>query len=266
MEAKQKKQMDLLTAIEQIVEKAKDSKLSPEFYRKASRYIKYVSDKLDLTKEQSVMLALFVNRSDDSSIRISELSEDVKCSTIHILRYMNDIDVLEKREFVRCCRDINSYRKSISYRVPLDVIETMKHDEKYVPRKCTGLTCQELFGELEDIFDLRKDKEITYEALTQKINTLFEDNEQLQFVKLVNGFFLADEDDDDKMLAVLFCHLCVNNGDDNIGFHDLDFLFDDKREWNRQKISISNGAIFFFLKISSSITMTMGWSIVNRSE
>ena len=246
METKQKKQMDLLTAIEQIVEKAKDSKLSPEFYRKAARYIKYVSDKLDLTKEQSVMLALFVNRSDDSSIRISELSEDVKCSTIHILRYMNDIDVLEKREFVRCCRDINSYRKSISYRVPLDVIETMKHDEKYVPRKCTGLTCQELFGELEDIFDLRKENELTYEAMTQKINNLFEDNKQLQFVQMVNLFFLADEDDDDKMLAVLFCHLCVNNGDDNIGFHDLDFLFDDKREWNRQKIGISNGDHILF--------------------
>ena len=125
MEAKQKKQMDLLTAIEQIVEKAKDSKLSPEFYRKASRYIKYVSDKLDLTKEQSVMLALFMNRSDDNRIRISELSEDVACSTIHILRYMNDIDVLEKREFVRCCRDFHGYRKSISYRVPFDVIEAM---------------------------------------------------------------------------------------------------------------------------------------------
>jgi len=246
METKQKKQMDLLTAIEQIVEKAKDSKLSPEFYCKAARYIKYVSDKLDLTKEQSVMLALFMNRSDDCSIRISELSEDVKCSTIHILRYMNDIDVLEKREFVRCCRDINSYRKSISYRVPLDVIETMKHDEKYVPRKCTGLTCQELFGELEDIFDLRKENELTYEAMTQKINNLFEDNKQLQFVQMVNLFFLADEDDDDKMLAVLFCHLCVNNGDDNIGFHDLDFLFDDKREWNRQKIGISNGDHILF--------------------
>ena len=244
MESKQKKQMDLLTAIEQIVEKAKDSKLSPEFYRKASRYIKYVSDKLDLTKEQSVMLALFINRSDDSSIRISELSEDVKCSTIHILRYMNDIDVLEKREFVRCCRDINSYRKSISYRVPLDVIEAMKRDEKYVPRKCTGLTCQELFGELEDVFDLRKDNEITYEALTQKINNLFEDNKQLQFVQMLNLF--DDDDNDDKMLLVLFCHLCVNNSDDNIGFHDLDFLFDDKREWNSQKRRISNGDHFLF--------------------
>ena len=244
MEAKQKKQMDLLTAIEQIVEKAKDSKLSPEFYRKASRYIKYVSDKLDLTKEQSVMLALFMDKSDDSSIRISDLSEDVKCSTIHILRYMNDIDILEKREFVRCCRDARGCRKSISYRVPFDVIEAMKRDEKYVPRRCTGLSCQELFGELEDIFELRKDNEITYEAMTQKINTLLEDNKQLQFVQMVNLF--ADTDDDDKMLLVLFCHLCVNNGDDNIGFHDLDFLFDDKREWNRQKRRISKGNHFLF--------------------
>ena len=244
MERKQKKQMDLLTAIEQIVEKAKDSKLSPEFYRKASRYIKYVSDKLDLTKEQSVMMALFINRSDDSSIRISELSEDVKCSTIHILRYMNDIDVLEKREFLRCCRDLNSYRKSISYRVPFDVIEAMKRDEKYAPRRCTGLTCQELFGELEDIFDLRKENELTYESMVQKINNLFEDNKQLQFVQMVNLF--ADDDNDDKMILVLFCHLCVNNSDDNIGFHDLDFLFDDKREWNRQKRRISNGDHFLF--------------------
>ena len=245
MEAKQKKQMDLLTAIEQIVEKARDSKLCPEFYRKASRYIKYVSDKLDLTKEQSVMLALFMNRSDDSSIRISELSEDVKCSTIHILRYMNDIHILEKREFVRCCRDFHGYRKSISYRVPFDVIEAMKRDEKYVPRRCTGLSCQELFGEFEELFELRKENEITYEALTQKINSLFEDNKQLKFVKLVNGFFPVGENDD-KMLLVLFCHLCVNNGDDNIGFHDLDFLFDDKREWNRQKRKISNGDHFLF--------------------
>ena len=97
--------MDLLTAIEQIVEKAKDSQLSKEFYRKADRYIKYVSAKLDLTKEQSVMLALFVNRSDDSSIYISQLSKDVKCSTIRILRYINDINELEKRELIRCCRD-----------------------------------------------------------------------------------------------------------------------------------------------------------------
>ena len=36
------KKMDLLTAVEQIVEKAKDSKLGAEFYREANIYIEYV--------------------------------------------------------------------------------------------------------------------------------------------------------------------------------------------------------------------------------
>ena len=45
--------MDLLTAVEQIVEKAQGSGLSSEFYRKAARPIKYVAEKMDLTREQS---------------------------------------------------------------------------------------------------------------------------------------------------------------------------------------------------------------------
>jgi hypothetical protein len=40
------KKLDLLTAVEQIMEKAKGTGLSSEFYRKADRYIKYVSDKM----------------------------------------------------------------------------------------------------------------------------------------------------------------------------------------------------------------------------
>jgi hypothetical protein len=44
------KKLDLLTAVEQIMEKAKGTGLSSEFYRKADRYIKYVSDKMKLTK------------------------------------------------------------------------------------------------------------------------------------------------------------------------------------------------------------------------
>ena len=182
--------------------------------------------------------------SDDDSIRLYQLSNYVQCPTVRILRYMNEIDELEKREFIRCYRNKRGCCKGISYRVPFDVIEAMKRDEKYAPRRCTGLTCQELFGELEDIFDLRKENELTYESMVQKINNLFEDNKQLQFVQMVNLF--ADDDNDDKMILVLFCHLCVNNSDDNIGFHDLDFLFDDKREWNRQKRRISNGDHFLF--------------------
>ena len=231
------KKMNLLTAVEQIVEKAKESQLSKEFYRKADRYIKYVSEKMELTKEQSVIMALFINRSDDNSIRISEISEDVKCTTTHILRYMNDIDVLEKRELIRCCRE---RRGRISYRVPYDVIEAFKRDEKYVPRKCTNLTCAELFSELENIFELRQDNEITFDAMCQKVKSLLNDNPHLKFTNAIKQQGWEDMEDE-LMLFLLFCHLYVNNNDNNIRFHDLDFLYDDKRTWNRVKNELARG-------------------------
>ena len=237
MERQETEKMDLLTAIEQIVENAKFSELSKEFYRKANKYIKYVSDKLDLTKEQSVMLALFINKSDDTSIRLSEISCYLNCSTVRILCYLSDIDELEKREFLRCCRE-KGYIRSISYRVPLEVIEAMQRDEKYVPKRPVGLSCQELFGELEEIFEMRKEDEITYENMVKKIDSLFEDNKNLEYVKRITHTVMVEED---KMLLVLFSHLCVNNNDDNIGYHDLDFLYDNKRMWNRIKLQLSIG-------------------------
>ena len=237
METKQKIQMDLLTAIEQIVEKAKNSKLSPEFYRKASLYIKYVSDKLDLTKEQSVMLALFINRSDDDSIRISDLGEFVICQTVHMLQYLKDIDVLVKRELLRCHKGTGSDNKFISYRVQIELIDAIKLDEKYVPRTKKGLSCHELFFDLQDIFKLREDHEVSFEMMTQMIHSLFEDNHHLNFVQTIRK---KDLDERDKMLLVMFCHLFANNGDDNIYFYDLDFLFE-KSVWRRVKSDLRWG-------------------------
>ena len=216
------RKMDLLTAVEQIVDKAKGSGLSKEFYRKADKYIKYVSDKLELTKEQSVMMALFIDNSDDTSVRLSDFSEFLDCRTTRIIKYMTDIDELEKREFVRCSRD--GHR--LSYRVPMEVVEAFKKNEKYMPKDCSGLSCMELFGELETIFELRSNDELTYDATKEKVKHLFSCNDQLLYVQKVKNF---QWDEQWKMMLILFSHLFVNNNDDNIRYHDLDFLFDSKR-------------------------------------
>ena len=230
-----KRKMDLLTAVEQIVDKAKGTGLSSEFYRKADRYIKYLSERLELTKEQSVMMALFIDNSDDSSISISDFCKYLDCRTTKIIRYMAEIDVLEKKDLVRCCREHNG----IKYRVPIEVVDAFKNDKKYTPKDLTGLSCQELFGEIADIFELRDDDELTYEATVEKIRYLFDCNSQLLYVQKVRSYNMAEED---EMMLVLFSHLFVNNNDDNIRFHDLDFLFDDKRIWNNVKSEMNDGA------------------------
>ena len=235
MTAKQSKrqELDLLQAVEEIVELAKDSHLSKDFFRKADKYIKYLSEALDLTKEQSVMMSLFIDNSEDSSISISDFGTFLGCRTTRIIRFMNDIDVLEKRGLIICCRD----RRGRSYRVPMKVIEAFQHNELYKPEDLSGLSCAELFAELEDIFDMRKNDELTEKGVCEKIRELFTNNPNLIFVEKLKSFNL---DVEDELLLVLFSHLFVNNSDDNIGYHDLDFLFD-KRRWNRIKSSLNSG-------------------------
>ena len=235
------KKMDLLSAIEQIVEKAKDSRLSAEFYRKADKYIKYVSERLELTKEQSVMMALFIDNSDDDSISISQFGKFLGCRTTRIIRYMTDIDVLERREFVRCSR----YDHRISYRVPSEVLEAFKKNEKFVPKDYSGLSCSELFVEIETLFELRNNKELTFDALVEKMHYLFDCNKQLLFVQKVKSY---DLDTDDEMMLILLSHLFVNNNDDNIGFHDIDFLYDSKHIWRIFKGLLEEGEHIFLIE------------------
>lgn len=224
--------MDLLTAVEQIVDKAKDSGLRSEFYRKADRYIKYLSEVMDLTKEQSVMLALFIDNSHDTRISLSDIGRYLDCHNARIIRYMNEIDVLEKRELVRCSRE----DKRMRYRVPIEVIEAFKNNKKYTPKNCSGLSCQEFFDEIQEVFELRNNKELTYELTVDKIKYLFDCNTHLLYVQKVKSYKLLE---DDEMLLVLFSHLFVNNNDDNIGLYDIEFLYE-KFIWSTIKYDLKH--------------------------
>ena len=170
-----KRKLDLLSAVENIVELAKDSQLSPEFYQKAGRFIKHLSSKLSLTKEQSVMMALFIDKSDDSRIEASDIARYTDCRTTRIIRYMNDIDELIRRGLIVRSRSSSS----VSYRVPIDVVEAFKVNKPYTPKDYSGLTCHELFNEFADIVDRVEDDEMDIAAAIEHFKLLFHHNQQL---------------------------------------------------------------------------------------
>jgi len=240
METKKRKTMDLLTAVEKVVELAKGSHLDTEFFKKAAQPLKHLSEKLELTKEQSVMMALFIDHSSDTSIRISDFNNHLECSTTRIIRYMKEIDELGHRGLVRCHRD----RNGITYSVPLDVIEAFKRNEKYVPRDYSGLTCEELFGVLAEIMEMRDDNEINTETAERRIFELLDSNKQLVFVQKLKEYDYTEEV---TILLIIFCHLFVNNNDDNICYHDLDFFYDRKSEWNMIKNMLNRKTHFLQL-------------------
>ena len=228
-----KQEMTLLTAVEQIVELAQDSKLDSEFFRKAAKPIKYLVEKLELTREQCVMMALFIDNSNVREITLRDLAKQSGCSTTRILKYVNDIKELVNRDMVRD-------RGCGSYRVPWYVVEAFTNNEKFEGYKNANINCEEFFGVLNDIFSICEDNEMTFEMAIKRMQSLMEENMHLAFVQQVKSYDLNEED---EALLLLFAHLFVANNDNNVGYHDIDFLFDDSRHrWNRIKNELNCGS------------------------
>ena len=235
METKKKTcKMDSLSAVEKIVELSQGSQLDADFFKKAAKPLKYLSEKMELTREQSVLLALFVDNSNDRSITLHDFAKHLGCSTTKIIRFMNDIDVLEQRGMIFCSRS----GREISYRVPMETINAFRKDEKFVPQNISGLNCFELFSMLENIFKMRDDDELTYDLTKQRVQNLLDSNRHLIFVQKLKSFNFMEHD---EMMLVLFSHLFVNNNDDAIGYHDLSFLYDKSFMNSLLKARLSNG-------------------------
>ena len=116
--AKKASPKSVLEAFENIVELVENSGLSEEFFEKALTSIRYAGRKLKLSDIQIVLLANFVDRSEDNCIRISEIASYMGCRTLRILRLSDHIDILEQKHYILCSRSSNS----LSYRVPADVL------------------------------------------------------------------------------------------------------------------------------------------------
>lgn len=216
------KPKSILEAFEQIVELARDSNLSPEFFTQADLAIKYARRRLHLSPIQIVLLSVFVDRSEDSRIMLSEIAGFLDCRTTKILRLANEIDVLESLHYVRASRS----DRSLSYRVPGIVLDALRKNVPYVHTIEPIENLQGFFDHFNDLMRERDDDEITHDVLLQETREALD---QIPDSALAIGLKRMDMRSEDKLLFIFMAHLFVRNSDNNIQFSDIDHIFDDNK-------------------------------------
>ena len=214
------KDMDILDHIEKIVEISQEIGVDKCLSR-GKDHLDYITGKLGISRLQAVLFSHFMEKSNDSRIMISEIAESIKCSKIRIIKYMNECEELEKKRLIRCSRD----EDSTSFRVPRDVRDSLRKHNEYRPEKNENISIEKFFTVLERLFGERNNNELTFEALLVELLDLIKQNMHLEFCKKILSYNFSD---DNLVLFACFCHLFGNNNDDNIGMHDIEFLFDDK--------------------------------------
>ncbi len=225
-----KKEMTLLQAMERIVELSRESKLSKEFFRKAKDEIKLLADSYGITETQAVLFCVCMEKG-PRRVDYDDLSSYMDISKIKILGYATDIDALVRRRLLKY-RDVKDEE---DFDVPAVVVRCLKHNEVYQLPQRTGLDCAALFELLDQWFDDLNDDAIGSCQLRDEIQSLFDDNPQVAFVRHLRKYGLSEED---EMIATFFCNRLVSNNDDDIRFNQLSDLFENSRDFNNAKAEL----------------------------
>jgi len=236
-QSKKRTPKTLLQHMEYIIELAENSKLSDEFFRNARQNINFVAKNMNLTSIQAIIFCVFMEKSDDNEIRLSELSQFLGCRNIKTVCMMSDIDELEARRLVRCSRTRNRAR----YRVPLEVIHAVKQNVAYKPESTQNLTTNQLFKHIDRLFNERDEEELSYESLLIELRSLINDNSSLAFCRQIIEYEKICYEDS-ILLLLHFCHRFINLDDDYIGFHNFEDLYEEKWRFRELKSSLQKGS------------------------
>ena len=227
--------MDILDHIGKVIDISKEKDID-ECLVEGKVHIEHIAGKLDISPVQAVLFSHFMNNFTDSCIGVGDIAHALKCNTLGVLRYIKDCEVLESKKLIRCRRNDHD---AISYHVPFNVVESLRERGEFRGENRENLTIEEFFVVLERIFYERENDLLPHNAMENELLDLVGDNMHLTFCKKVMSYKLHNED---FMLLLCFCHLFCNNNDDNIGGHDIKFLYDASTAFKRERKSLGDGS------------------------
>ena len=228
-----KKKMTLLQAIERVVELSKDSQMSEEFMKKARTEIRFLAKSYGITERQAVLFCVCMEEG-PNRVDYSDLARFLDMRKISVLSYASDIDALVRRRLLKY-RDV---KDEDDFDIPAVVVRSLKHNEVYQLPQRKGLDCAGMFDLLDLWFQDLNDDAVTPRELCEELQTLYEDNPQVGFVKHLKEYNLSAND---QMMVTLFCHRLVNRDDDDIRFGDIEDMFDSKGDFNNVKANLRSG-------------------------
>ena len=226
-------QPTILEAIEHTVMAAKNSELDFSEMKEAENDINYLAQVYGITPLQAVLFCVCMQKG-PRRVDFDDLASFLDIGSIRMLTYASEIDALVRRRLLKY-RDA---KDEDTFDIPSRVIKDMKHNKAYEIPNQKGISCTDLFEVLQLWFEDLSNEATDPDSLYEEITTLFNDNPQLNFVQKVKELQL---DPDDFLLLVLFCHLLVNEDDNDIRFSQIENICENRMQFCRVKTQMRSG-------------------------
>ena len=225
----------LLDAIEVIVERAADSGLSCGFYKSVDASLEYLSSRLEMTKNEALLLSVAINMGTDFRITLANIAEYFACSRIKVLKLAKDIDSLVERRYLR---RVKMRDRETTYTLHYEAVESIQNDKPYIRQPQSGLNAEQLFEEIHKIIRALKHRQIDFATFAEEAELLIASNNHLQFSKTFKALELQDNN---KLILIKACDMLVNQDDELVTFNDIDDMFESESVISRLHKDILNG-------------------------
>jgi hypothetical protein len=128
---------------------------------------------------------------------------------------------------LRCCKEVRGYTGKENgmprYRVPTDVVRAMRKNEVFTPESYNNISFEKFFCIVGDLFEQRRNNELSYDALVNEFRDLTNDNPQLSITQQIKQTTLCTES---VVVLMRVCDLFINENDDAVVVDQLSDIFE----------------------------------------
>jgi len=136
----------IITALDRILDKAEDSRLSDEFWASVKNPLAFLRQELGLTDIQIVVLAIMIEAGEPVSWK--RLGHHLGCSRLSMMTYSEEIEELVNMRWA-CRRATREFGACFEgFALEHGVVTALRHNKKFVPEKIDGLTEQQFVERL----------------------------------------------------------------------------------------------------------------------
>ena len=225
----------LLDAIEYVLDRAADCGLSSSFYKSVDASLEYLSSRLEMTKNEALLLSVAVNMGADFRITLANIAEYFACSRIKVLKLARDLDSLVERKYLR---RVKLRERETTYILHYAAVESIQNDEPYIHLPQSELNAEQLFEEIHKLIRALKHRQIDFSTFAEEAESFITSNNHLQFCK---AFKALDLQPNNRLILIKACDMLVNQDDELIMFDDIDEMFESESVISRLHKDILNG-------------------------
>ena len=141
----------IITALNRVLEQARNSELSDEFWQSVKNPLAFLRGELGLTDVQIVVLAMMIEAGEPLSWK--KMGNYLHVSRLMMMTYSEEIEELVHKRWLSRSASFELGRNYEGFSLVHGVVTALRHNKPFVPEKIDGLTEQQFVDKLESHID-----------------------------------------------------------------------------------------------------------------